>query len=146
MIGPKDERKGGQTTRYHARERMKADGSEWTFEELPLPRPNEYMILVRVMVAKIRKTDSLVQILRQIPIRQGQEGWNCVGWVKEALSRLEASRGILGTNMMQWQVVRDGAMSYVQQKKDQHRFDGKGNFDNSLVPTFDLLLQKEITI
>lgn len=106
---------------------------------------NTQMILVRIMIAKIERTDRLAEVLRQIPIRQGQEGWNCVSWVREALAALEASKNVLGTSAIGWEAVRDAAMSYCQQKKEQHRFDGKGNFDTSQIPTFDLLQQKETT-
>jgi len=34
-------------------------------------------------------------------------------------------------------------MSYVKKKKDQHRYDGKGQFDMSKAATFDLIEEKE---
>ena len=101
------------------------------------------MILVRVMVAKVEHAERLAQLLRQVPVRQGQEGWNCVSWVKEALSDLQKSKKILGTSVMEWQAIRDAAMQFCQLKKDTHRFDGKGNFDASQVATFDLIQKKE---
>jgi hypothetical protein len=101
------------------------------------------MILVRVMVAKVEHAERLAQLLRQVPIRQGQEGWNCVSWVKEALSDLQKSKKILGTSVMEWQAIRDAAMQFCQLKKDTHRFDGKGNFDTSQVATSDLIQKKE---
>jgi hypothetical protein len=52
----------------------------------------------------------------------------------------------LGTNVTDWAKVRNQAMGYCQQKKDQHRFDGQGNFDMRKVPTFDLMELKEIVI
>jgi hypothetical protein len=36
------------------------------------------MILVRALIAKVEHSERLAQLVRQIPIRQGQEGWNCV--------------------------------------------------------------------
>lgn len=39
--------------------------------------------------------------------------------------------------------MRDDAMGYCQRKKDQHRFDGKGNFDTSKAATYDLIEGKE---
>ena len=64
-------------------------------------------------------------------------------WVKEALSELEKSNKIIGTSVIEWKAVRDAAMEYCQQKRDQHRFDGKGEFDTSRVSTFDLIQEKE---
>jgi hypothetical protein len=130
-------------TRYHARERMTPEGSQWVFEELSASMMTTKMILVRIMIAKIEDMDRLAQLLRQIPIRQGEPGWNCVLWVKEALSELEKSRKIIGTSVIEWKAVRDAAMAYCQQKRDQHRFDGRGDFDTSRVSTFDLIQKKE---
>ena len=86
----------------------------------------------------------LEDILRNAPIRGNQDGWNCVEWVKEALSILTEDRKCLGTRVTDWQLVRDTAMNYVQPKKEHHRFDGKGNFDTSKVATYDLISKKEV--
>lgn len=111
---------------------MTPQGSQWVFEELSATMMTTKMILVRILIAKVEDTDKLAQLLRQIPIREGEEGWNCVLWVKEALSELEKSNKIIGTSMLEWQAVRDAAMEYCQRKKDQQRFDGKGEFESSL--------------
>lgn len=101
------------------------------------------MVLVRILIAKIENTDKLAQLLRQIPIRQEQQGWNCVLWIKEALSQLEISKNIMGTSVIRWEAVRNAALSYCQQKKDEHRFDGTVKVGESRVPTFDLIQGKE---
>jgi hypothetical protein len=139
-VGPKSDKTEDAGVRYHARERMKQDGnSEWEFEEAPTTMLPARMIMVRILIAKVESRDSLAQVLRQIPIRQGQQGWNCVGWIKEALSELQTSTNVIGTSVVEWEAVRNAAMSFCQKKKDQHRFDGKGSFDASRVPTFDLI-------
>jgi len=144
LVGPKSDKIDDEGLRYHARERMKQDGnSEWQFEEAPTTMLPARMIMVRILIAKIESRDGLAQILRQIPIRQGQQGWNCVGWIKEALSELRESTNIIGTSVVEWDAVRNAAMSYCQKKKDEHRFDGKGSFGTSRVPTFDLIQEKE---
>lgn len=124
--------------RYHAKERLElGGGSKWLFEERECPLAPTSMLLVRIMVGKV------VEILRTTPIRQGQPGWNCVFWVKEALGMLKVDPKALGTSVVEWEKVRGGAMDYCQRKKDQHRFDGKGNFDMRKVPTYDLIERKE---
>lgn len=139
-MGPKSDKPEDEGVRYHARERMKQDGnSEWEFEEAPTTMLPARMIMIRILIAKIESRDKLAQILRQIPIRQGRQGWNCVGWIKEALSELKNSTNAIGTSVVEWDAVRNAAMSYCQRKKDQPRFDGKGSFDTSRVPTFDLI-------
>ncbi|KAJ5600917.1 hypothetical protein N7450_001984 [Penicillium hetheringtonii] len=100
-------------------------GSEWTFEERDCSLNATHMLLARVMVAKVEDGNRLAQILRTIPIR------------------LKADNIALGTNVIDWQIVRNEAMSYCQKKKDQHRFDGQGNFDTSKASTYNLLERKE---
>jgi hypothetical protein len=90
---------------------------EWFFEEREIPLAPTSMLLVRIMVGKVADGNRLVDILRKTPIRQGQPGWNCVLWVKEALQALKASGKALGTNVVEWEWVRNEAMSYCQQKK-----------------------------
>lgn len=63
--------------------------------------------------------------------------------MKEALQRVKNDGKALGTSVLEWEKVRDGAMKYCQRKKDEHRFDGKGNFDMGLAPTYDLIKQRE---
>jgi hypothetical protein len=139
-VGPKSDKIDDEGVRFHARERMKQDGnSEWEFEEAPTTMLPARMIMIRILIAKIESRDRLARVLRQIPIRLGQQGWNCVGWIKKALSELQTSTDVIGTSVVEWEAVRNAARSYCQKKKDQHRFDGKGSFDTSRVPTFDLI-------
>ena len=101
------------------------------------------MLLVRIMIAKVEDQSRLSDILRGTPIRQDEQGWNCVLWIKEALEKLKGDPKALGTMVIEWEKVRDGAMAYCQRKKNEHRFDGKGNFDMGKVPTYDLIERKE---
>lgn len=121
-------------------------GSEWFFEERECPLAPTSMLLVRIMVGKVADGIRLVEILRRTPIRQGQPGWNCVFWVKEALETIKRDGKAVGTSVIEWDKVRNQAMGYCQHKKDQHRFDGRGNFDMRKVPTFDLMSLKEVII
>jgi hypothetical protein len=67
-------------------------------------------------------------------------------WVKEALDTLKVNSKALGTSVVEWEKVRNKAMNYCQRKKDQHRFDGQGNYNMRKVPTYDLMERKEIII
>ncbi|KAF4635878.1 hypothetical protein G7Y89_g2198 [Cudoniella acicularis] len=146
IVGPKDEEEGGHGMRYHAKERMIAAGqSEWFFDERETTLEATSMLLVRITVAKVKKMDQLVNTLRSVPIKQGEPGWNCVIWVKEALQALQTDGKALGTSDIEWQKVRDAAMRYVQEKKDEHRFDGKGDFNMKWAATYSLLEGKETT-
>ena len=133
--------------RYHAKERERVGGGiEWFFEEIKTPLMPTRMILCRVMIGKVEDKQRLVQILSKVPIRQEQANWNCVFWVKEALEEHKADSKAIGTSVLDWGSVRDGVMGYTQKKKDEPRFDGKGNIDMSKVPTFDLIERKETIV
>lgn len=107
------------------------------------------MILVRIQVAKVTDMRSLEGMLRSVPVRGGQPGWNCVEWVKEALAILQNGNKALGSSVLDWVTVRDTAMWYVEKKSREHRFDGlaaPGQFDTSKVSTYDLLEGKELVM
>jgi hypothetical protein len=80
------------------------------------------ILLVRILIGKVEK-ERLANILRGVPIRQHQVGWNFVNWVQEALATLRTDGKALGTSITEWQAVRDQAMTYIQKKKAEHRFD-----------------------
>lgn len=153
FVGPKHETAATYGTRFHALERLtrQEDGttkSAWQFEEKELPTSPAGGILVRILVAKVHDRHQLQQLLQEshVPIRQGQEGWNCIAWVQEALDVLVASENVLGAGVTDWRAIREAAMSYVAKKKEEHRFDvraDQGRFDSSLVPTFDMIRGQE---
>ncbi|OJJ99168.1 hypothetical protein ASPACDRAFT_43830 [Aspergillus aculeatus ATCC 16872] len=112
--------------RYHAKERLTVEGkSEFIFEESEV---SPQMVLVRIAIAKIMDKDRAVELLR------------------EALDALNADSRALGTRILDWESVRDAAMEYCQRKKDQHRFDGKGDFNMGVIPTYDLMVGRELAV
>lgn len=149
LVGPKNESKDPQLeegTKFHAKEFPKSPGPgfEFRFEERLISLKAVDMILVRIMLAKVEDTEKLARLLRQVPIGQREEGgWNCVAWVKDALLRIERSEGVVGTNVLGWDAVREAALSYCRRKRDQRRFDGTDRYDPTQVPTFDLISTRE---
>lgn len=101
-------------------------------------------LLIRVLVGKIIDRDRLLTTLRNTPVVQNDPNWNCVIWVKEALLAVQKDGKSMGTSELDWQKIRNAALSYCQKKKDGHRFDGKVKFDMSKPATYDMLEQKEI--
>lgn len=102
--------------------------------------------MVRVLVAKVLEVDRLSAVLKQVPVRSGEEGWNCVLWVKEALNLVSADDRCLGRKVTEWKAVRDAAMDYVERKKAEGRFDVKvvrGNPAMTKAATYDLIEGKE---
>ncbi|KAF4987522.1 hypothetical protein FDECE_15397 [Fusarium decemcellulare] len=150
LVGPKTEDQDSRGMRFHAKEGLALVNGQgqsvWSFEEREIGMAPTAMILVRVMVAKIKNRDRVLSILRGLPIRGGEAGWNCVAWVKEALEALQRDGKALGTSRVDWETVRDAAMQYAREKEAAHRFDGQagsGQFDVRKVPTWDLLTGRE---
>lgn len=144
IIGPKNETIDGRGWRFHAKEGLRPDGTMgWMFEEKEIPLIATQMLLVRICVGKVENIDRVKAILRSVPIRDNEEGWNCVYWVIEALKLLSDDGKAMGTSHLIWKDVRDASMTYVQKKRDEHRFDGLGSFDMSKAATFNLLERKE---
>lgn len=144
IIGPKLEKdkRGamGEGKRYHARTRI--HGWMLAEEEISLQPTNA--LLVRVLIGKIERKERVVDIIRKIPINKPEKpGWNCVIWIQEALEALKADGKALGTSSVEWTTIRDRAMWYVEEKKKEHRFDGKGNFNSVQAPTWYLLEGRE---
>lgn len=100
------------------------------------------MLLIRVVVGKVEDAARLDLILRQVPVREDDVGWNCVTWVRDALTALEKDGKALGTSQTNWNKVRQVAMTYCEQKKKRGRFQ-PGDYDPRKVPTYDLMDQKE---
>ncbi|PYH43493.1 uncharacterized protein BP01DRAFT_402582 [Aspergillus saccharolyticus JOP 1030-1] len=123
LIGSKAATNAGSSVQYHAKERISQEGkSEFFFEEHDA-------------------SAQMLLILRGIPVSQNVSGWNCVSWVKEALEVVDAdTQALASTRVCDWGRVRDAAIEYCQRKKDQHRFDGKGDYDMGVIPTYDLMV------
>jgi hypothetical protein len=117
---------------------------QWIYEEKTVPLLATNMLLVRVMIGKVVDMERLERALRSVPIVQNNPEWNCVIWVRNALEALHVDGKALGTCEIHWTTVRDTAMKYCQDKKDQHRFDGKGDFNMRKAPTYDLLERREV--
>ncbi|KAL9127601.1 MAG: hypothetical protein Q9217_003559 [Psora testacea] len=142
IIGPKQEKEGVQGVRYHAINRT--DG--WVFEERSTSLDSTNMLLVRVMIGKVIDTEGVERVMHSIQMKNNDPAWNCVIWIKNILAKLAEGK-TMGTSQLDWQTVRDTALRYVEEKKAQHRFDGKareGQFNTRKPATFDLLTGKEV--
>lgn len=119
----------------------------WEYEERRVSLEPTLMILVRVLIGKVESFERLKSVFEKTPIRAGESGydhWNCIEWLKEALEGLIRDRRALGSSVTEWETVRDTAMWYIAKKKDEHRFDGQGKYDQRKTATWDILNRKEI--
>jgi hypothetical protein len=122
--------------------------SVWHYEERAIDLQSTLMVLARVVIGKVKNTDRLKSILRNIPVRPEVPGWNCVDWVKEALQVVTSDGKTLdSTSIPTWDSIRDTAMKYVNSKKTAHRFDGQapdGQYNSRKVATWDMMEGKEL--
>ncbi|EQK97991.1 hypothetical protein OCS_06296 [Ophiocordyceps sinensis CO18] len=146
ILGPKFEDDEARGKRFHAKESLSFEQGQrrtvWAFEEREIGMAPTAMILVRILVAKVKNRDRLISVVRGVPIRGGQPGWNCVEWVREALQMIQMDRKAIGTAVVDWPTVRDASLRYVMEKEADHRFDGQaapGLYDTEKVPTWTLL-------
>jgi hypothetical protein len=157
LVGPKHEDSNSKGKRFHVKETMTTvDGrtqSRWVFEEREIGMNPTAMILVRVVVGKVSNAERVAAVLREVPVRDNQSGWNCVWWLREALEMLRADGKALSGGRASplpaasWEEAGEAALGFVRRKEREHRFDGKaapGWFDMSRVATYDLLRREEV--
>lgn len=123
--------------------------SRWVFEERDIGMNPTAMILVRVIIGKVANLERLAAVLRDVPVRDNQSGWNCVWWLREALDMLRADGKALSgkSPASEWEQAGEAALGFVRRKEREHRFDGRaapGWFDMSRVATYDLLSGEEV--
>lgn len=123
-------------------------GTQWVYEERDIGMNPTAMILVRIVIGKVMNMERVMAVLRDVPIRDNQSGWNCVWWVNEALEMLrQEGKALSRASVTDWAQVRGTALGYVKRKEREHRFDGgapPGLFDMDRVATYDLLQMAEI--
>lgn len=123
ITGPKKE-DGGNTPglRFHARDSLREGEVLWSFEAIRCRILASVRLLARVRIAKVKNMDRLCGILQEVPVTPDTDGWNCVQWTRDALRRLDEDGEALGENsVLQWEVVRDQSMNFVQRVLDHQR-------------------------
>ncbi|KAK8862823.1 hypothetical protein PGQ11_009058 [Apiospora arundinis] len=73
--------------------------SVWKYEVLEVPMAPTSMQLIRILVGKVKNMSRLRAILDATPVRPEVRGWNCVEWVREALSAAIRDGQALGTSV-----------------------------------------------
>jgi len=134
-----------ETIRYHVVNRPTTrDGitkDTWSFEKRELVSLKTQLLLVRVLVAKIERShNDLEASLLRVPVIQDDPSWRCRTWVKNALTQVTKDR-ILGTGVLDWDIVERECLSYVERKKVEGRFQKTPTPEG--IPTYDLIEKKE---
>ncbi|KAI9777781.1 MAG: hypothetical protein M1839_008576 [Geoglossum umbratile] len=145
LVSPKGD--DSVATRYHVINKPLAYGGEvksnWVFERRELDNVRTFMLLVRVLVAKIQNRSVLESLLQSVPVVQDDSSWRCRTWVREALQML-AGGGVLGTNAVtEWARVEKECIGFVARKKEEDRFKSIQPWEAP--PTLDLMEGKDIS-
>lgn len=130
---------------HHAKDNPKIPGiARWNYEKKVMTAIATPNLLARIIIAKVVDPARIEIILSGIPLSQEDPDWNCVVWVKDALTALDVDNKALGTRQLEWKVVRDKALLYVKQKKDAGRYKIESKEDPKKPPTYDLLSGSEL--
>ncbi|KAI1193015.1 hypothetical protein F5X97DRAFT_329028 [Nemania serpens] len=132
--------------RLHAKENMAGTPPKlvWAYEEQPIASGPQFMLLTRVVIGKVLDKDRLRSVIGGIPVRPETPGWNCVGWVREAVDAVLKDDKALSSTVETWTEIKDTAMHYIESKKASHRFDGQGKLSGGTAATWDMLQNREI--
>jgi len=148
LVGPKFEHEGSKGTRLHTKNSNPPTVPKtWVFEEAENTLGPNNAQLVRVVIGKVKNKARLFDRIRSVKVVQGDLKWTCISWVREAIGVVLRDSEVLGTSFKNWEEVRIAALKYVDEKKVQHRFDGKaspGRFDIMKAATYDALEKREL--
>ncbi len=111
---------------------------------LEVPTKATERFLVRVLIGKVVDAARVIRIVKDHFINRDDPNFNCRAWVKGALNALRWDEKAMGTLIPEWEVVSNAALEYVQEKINNHRFDGTIPVDYKKPATFDLLKRKEV--
>lgn len=140
MIGPKAENNDViPGARYH----VKNSPFGWTYEEIPLENVRTTnSLLARILIAKIEDEQRLIDLLRRLPVVQGDPNWRCRTWVASALAEVGKDGKCVGTAELNWQKIEALARQYVGDKTAQGRYQSAVDMMKAK-PTWDMLENKE---
>lgn len=79
-----------------------------------------------------------------MPLVQGDAAWTCIAWVRGALEAVGKAEGPLGRAEVRWDVVREACMGFAGRLREEGRFAVSSGSEERIVPTWDLLGQREV--
>lgn len=141
LIGPKAE-KGVDVpgVRYHVKNNPI---SGWVYEEKTVSDIRATnTLLARIVIAKVEDEQCLVNLLRRLPVVNGDPDWRCRSWVGHALAEIAKDGNCVGTSRLDWENIEAFARQYVAHKTATGRYT-KADDMLKPKPTYDLLEAKE---
>jgi len=108
--------KTDQATRFHIRDYHSGPAeTAWIYEEINVDASGTPKLLAQILIGDIIDTESLLELIRDLPFVRETEGWNCVGWLKSAVDAIELAKygEVVSKNSGQhsWLQLRNLALS-----------------------------------
>lgn len=120
----------------------KITAGNWVYEDRSAPLRATVRQLLRIRVGKVADVDQLRQVTRSVEIINGNTDWNCVSWVREAFTKLEAASGIFVEKVLDFDTIFDAALQYMASKGELNRFKQKKT--HGMAPTWDVVHGVEV--
>lgn len=135
--------------KYHCKNDINvADGTisiPWVYEAVRIDPDYDPGMVVRILLGEIGPLGLVDSLLASVPVGQGsKEDFNCVSWVRDALHQLDEAGVLCRGDISDWESIESTALSYVNKKKEQGRFESGWGDDFSRVATYDYIWKREI--
>ncbi|KAF2803005.1 uncharacterized protein BDZ99DRAFT_548366, partial [Mytilinidion resinicola] len=115
----------------------------WTYEEKSVSDVRSTTtLLARIVIAKVKNEQRLIQLLRNVPVVNGDMNRRCRAWVAQALAEIAKDGNCVGSSQLDWRTVEAFARQYVAQKTTAGRY-AKAEDMLKPKPTYDLIEGKE---
>ncbi|KAH7360185.1 hypothetical protein BKA65DRAFT_448361 [Rhexocercosporidium sp. MPI-PUGE-AT-0058] len=141
LIGPKTE-KGVDLPglRFHVKN---TPINGWVYEEKGVSDVRATnTLLARIVIAKVEDEKRLINLLRNLPIVNGDPDWRCRSWLAQALVEIARDGKCVGTSELDWRKIEVFAREYVAKKTAAGRYERAEDVSKPK-PTYDLLERKE---
>lgn len=115
----------------------------WTYEENSVRDVRlTNNLLARIVIAKVENEQRLLELLRNVPVVNGDPNWRCRTWVAQALTEIAKDEKCVGSSQLNWETIEAFSRQYVGQKTASGRYT---KLEDVLKPkpTYDLINGKE---
>lgn len=123
----------------------------WQLEQISTPDiSHDPRLLACIVIGKVVSLDMVEKLLSRTPVYQADHpdvekarSFDCLSWVRDAVERIRLSAGVSG--LPDWEAIQEGALGYVERKKEEGRWDaGRASDDGLEIPVMDLLVGREL--
>jgi hypothetical protein len=105
--------KPNQATRFHIRNYHSGPHhTNWLYEEIGVDATGTPKLLTQNLIGDVVDVEGLLELIRDLPIVQTTEGWDCVGWLRSALNAIEEDGHVISvaSGEASWERLRKLAL------------------------------------